>query len=75
VILRPYPKWYGRFLLQNWKNRTKGENRLAIGTKQVQDRLSTPEMVHVLKSLCQAFMAFHCAKAEMSTFTNRDRWE
>jgi hypothetical protein len=68
-------EWYGRFLLENRKNRTKGENRLAIGTKQVQDRVSLPEMVQIFKSPSPAFQAFHHAKVERLRFTRRNRRE
>jgi hypothetical protein len=68
-------EWYGRFLLENRKNRTKGENRLAIGTKQVQDEASKSEMVQISKSLSPAFQAFHHAKVERLRFVCRNRRE
>jgi len=66
---------YGRFLLENRKNRTKGENRLAIGTKQVHDERLKQEMVQIFKSLSPAFQAFHHAKVERLRFTRRNRRE
>ena len=66
-------EWYGRFLLENRENRTKGENRLAIGTKQVQDEASKSEMVQISKSLSPAFQAFHHAKVEMLRLISRNR--
>jgi hypothetical protein len=68
-------EWYGRFLFENRKNRTKGENRLAIGTKQVQYRVSLTEMVQIFKSPSPAFQAFHHAKVERLRFTRRNRRE
>ena len=63
------------FPLKNYKNRTKGENRLAIRTKQVHVLSSSSEMVQILKSLCPAFQAFHHAKVEMLRFISRNRRE
>ena len=60
--LRPYLEMVWAFLLENGKNRTKGENNLAIRTKQVQNSASLPEMVQIFKSLSPAFQAFRHAK-------------
>jgi hypothetical protein len=68
-------EWYGRFLLEDRKNRTKGENRLAIGTKQVQGEEPKPKMVQIFKSLSPAFQAFHHAKVERLRFICRNRRE
>jgi hypothetical protein len=61
-ILRPYLEMVWAFLLENGKNRTKGENSLAIRTKQVQNRVSLLEMVQIFKSLSPTFQAFRHAK-------------
>ena len=63
------------FLFENCENRTKGENRLVIGTKQVQDGVSLPEMVQIFKSPCLAFQAFCRAKVEMLKFSSRNKRE
>ena len=73
--LRPYPKMLWAFLLENCENRTKGENKLAIRTKQVQDVTSLPKMVQIFKSPCLAFQAFRHAKVEMLKFISRNRRE
>ena len=57
------------------KNGTKGENRLAIRTKQVHNMYSLTEMVQILKILCLAFQAFRHAKVEMLKFISRNRRE
>ena len=61
------------FLLEIGQNRTKGENRLAIRTKQVHDMSSLTEMVKIFKSLCPAFQAFYHAKVEILRFICRNR--
>jgi hypothetical protein len=63
------------FLLKNYQNRTKGENSLAIRTKQVHGMLSSSEMVQILKSLCPALQASHHAKVEILRFISRNRLE
>ena len=68
-------EWYGRFFLEDRKNRTKGENRLAIGTKQVQGEEPKPKMVQIFKSPCLAFQAFRRAKVKILKFISRNRRE
>ena len=63
------------FLLEIGQNRTKGENRLAIGTNQVHGKGPKPEMVQIFKSLSPAFQAFHYAKVERLRFICRNRRE
>ena len=75
LILRLYLEMVWAFLLKNYENRTKGENRLAIRTKQVHIMFSSSEMVQILKSLCLAFQAFHHVKVEMLRFISRNRRE
>ena len=75
LILRLYLEMVRAFLLKNYENRTKGENRLAIRTKQVHGMSSSSEMVQILKSPCPAFQAFHHAKVEMLKFISRNRRE
>jgi hypothetical protein len=60
------------FLFGNCENRTKGENRLAVRTKQVHNSYSLPEMVQIFKSSCPAFQAFRHAKVEMLKFISRN---
>ena len=66
---------YGRFLLENQKKRTKGENILAIGTKQVHCEGLKPKMVQIFKILSPAFQAFYHAKVERLRFICRNRRE
>jgi hypothetical protein len=75
LTLRPYLEMVWAFSFGKAKNGTKGENRLAIGTKQVQDTVSLPEMVQIFKSPSPAFQAFHHAKVERLRFTRRNRRE
>ena len=63
------------FLLENCGNGTKGENRLAVRTKQVHNTSPLPEMVQIFKSPCPAFQAFRHAKVEMLKFISRSRRE
>ena len=63
------------FLLENRENGTKGENRLAVRTKQVHTISSLSEMVQIFKSHCLAFQAFCRAKVEMLKFISRNRRE
>ncbi|MDC0650173.1 hypothetical protein N8Z70_04215 [Candidatus Puniceispirillum sp.] len=70
LILRPCPEVVWAFSFGKWINGTKGENKLAIRTKQVHAMHSLPEMVQILKSLLSEFLAFHHAKVEMLKFTS-----
>ena len=63
------------FLVEDCENRTKGENRLAVRTKQVHSSYSLPEMVQIFKTSCPAFQAFRHAKVEMLKFISRNRRE
>ena len=63
------------FLLENRGNGTKGENRLAIRTKQVHNMCTLSEMVQIFKSPCLAFQAFRRVKVEMFKFISRNRCE
>ena len=63
------------FLLENRENGTKGENRLAIRTKQVHAVCMLSEMVQIFKSPCLAFQAFRRVKVEMFKFISRNRRE
>ena len=63
------------FLLENRENGTKGENRLAVRTKQVHNMHSLPEAVQTFKSPCPAFQAFRHAKVEILKFISRNRRE
>ena len=63
------------FLLENCENRTNGENRLAVRTKQVHTMFPLSEMVQIFKSPCLAFQAFRRAKVEMLKFISRNRRE
>ena len=61
--------------LKNYENRTKGENRLVIRTKQVHSTRSLPEMAQIFKTLCPVFQAFRHAKVGMLKFISRNRHE
>ncbi|MDB9890815.1 hypothetical protein OAD74_05490 [Alphaproteobacteria bacterium] len=61
--------------MQNRENGTKGENRLAVRTKQVHTMLSLSGMVQIFKSSCLAFQAFRRAKVEILKFIIRNRCE
>ena len=63
------------FFLENCENGTKGENRLAIRTKQVHTMCTLSEMVQIFKSPCLAFQAFCRVKVEMLKFISRNRRE
>jgi len=63
------------FFLENRENGTKGENRLALRTKQVHIVSPLSEMVQIFKSPCLAFQAFRRAKVEMLKFISRNRLE
>ena len=63
------------FLLENRENGTKGENMLAIRTKQVHAVRTLSEMVQMFKSPCLAFQAFCRVKVEMLKFISRNRRE
>ena len=74
-ILRPYLEMVWAFLLENRENGTKGENRLAIRTKQVHTTYTLSEMVQIFKSPCLAFQAFHHSELEMRRFISLNRRE
>ena len=63
------------FLLENRENGTKGENMLAIRTKQVHTMRTLSEIVQIFKSPCLAFQAFRRVKVEMLKFISRNRRE
>jgi len=63
------------FLLENRENGTKGENRLAVRTKQVHTMFPLSEMVQIFKSPCLAFQAFCRAKVKMLKLSSRNRRE
>ena len=63
------------FLLENRENRTKGENRLAVRTKQVHTMFPLSEMVQIFKSHCLAFQALCRAELEILKFSSRNKRE
>ena len=63
------------FLFGNCENGTKGENSLAIRTKQVHDVSLLSEMVQIFKGPYLAFQAFRRAKLQMLKFISRNRRE
>ena len=63
------------FVLENRENGTKGENGLAVRTKQVHTMFPLSEMVQISKSTCLAYQAFCRAKVEMLKFSSPNRRE